>query len=54
MVIKSCCFSGCVVVIYALFKAIFVFLQTIEKLYFSSRLQYLSFGINITFISLVV
>ena len=36
------------------FKTVFMCPKIIEKLYFSSRLEYLSFGIEITFISVLV
>jgi hypothetical protein len=46
--------SDCAVVVYAPFKTVFTCPKIIEKLYFSSVLEYLSFGIEITFIAVLV
>ena len=47
-------FSDCAVIVYMMFNIIFMSPKIMEKLYLSNRLQYLSFGIEITFIALVV
>jgi hypothetical protein len=47
-------FSDCAVIVYMMFNIVFMCPKIMKKLYLSNRFQYLSFGIEINFIALVV